>query len=149
MTVVRWGDVGRAAISLLGAAVGLWLCSWVLPSFDVGSWREALLTAVLVSPMIVPIVIIAVGAYFFYDVATQRIDGFLFGEGDTFQTDNAGFSKKCHASATKRINRAACRPVFSRGLSACQRWLNHGFMGGPPRTAPSRFPARAAGSPGG
>ena len=28
-------------------------------------------------------------AYFFYDVATQRIDGFLFGEGDTFQTDNA------------------------------------------------------------
>jgi cell division protein FtsW len=28
-------------------------------------------------------------AYFFYDVATQRIDQFLFGEGDTFQTDNA------------------------------------------------------------
>jgi cell division protein FtsW len=28
-------------------------------------------------------------AYFFYDVATVRIDGFLFGEGDTFQTDNA------------------------------------------------------------
>ncbi|HET9810389.1 MAG TPA: putative peptidoglycan glycosyltransferase FtsW [Sphingomicrobium sp.] len=28
-------------------------------------------------------------AYFFYDVATQRIDAFLFGEGDTFQTDNA------------------------------------------------------------
>ncbi|MGI8705331.1 MAG: FtsW/RodA/SpoVE family cell cycle protein [Sphingomicrobium sp.] len=28
-------------------------------------------------------------AYFFYDVATQRIDGFLFGEGDSFQTDNA------------------------------------------------------------
>jgi cell division protein FtsW len=28
-------------------------------------------------------------AYFFYDVATARIDGFLFGEGDTFQTDNA------------------------------------------------------------
>jgi cell division protein FtsW len=28
-------------------------------------------------------------AYFFYDVATQRIDGFLFGQGDTFQTDNA------------------------------------------------------------
>jgi cell division protein FtsW len=30
-----------------------------------------------------------VAAYFFYDVATQRIDGFLFGAGDTFQTDNA------------------------------------------------------------
>jgi cell division protein FtsW len=28
-------------------------------------------------------------AYFFYDVATQRIDQFLFGQGDTFQTDNA------------------------------------------------------------
>ena len=28
-------------------------------------------------------------AYFFYDVATVRIDAFLFGEGDTFQTDNA------------------------------------------------------------
>ncbi|MCM8557568.1 FtsW/RodA/SpoVE family cell cycle protein [Sphingomicrobium sediminis] len=28
-------------------------------------------------------------AYFFYDVATQRIDAFLFGTGDNFQTDNA------------------------------------------------------------
>ena len=28
-------------------------------------------------------------AYFFYDVAGARIDGFLFGQGDTFQTDNA------------------------------------------------------------
>jgi cell division protein FtsW len=28
-------------------------------------------------------------AYFFYPVATTRIDGFLFGQGDTFQTDNA------------------------------------------------------------
>jgi cell division protein FtsW len=28
-------------------------------------------------------------AYFFYDVATQRIDGFLFGEGDNFQVENA------------------------------------------------------------
>ncbi len=28
-------------------------------------------------------------AYFFYDVATVRIDEFLFGTGDTFQTDNA------------------------------------------------------------
>lgn len=28
-------------------------------------------------------------AYFFYDVATARIDAFLFGQGDTFQTDNA------------------------------------------------------------
>ena len=28
-------------------------------------------------------------AYFFYDVATARIDEFLFGTGDPFQTDNA------------------------------------------------------------
>ena len=28
-------------------------------------------------------------AYFFYDVATARIDEFLFGEGDNFQTSNA------------------------------------------------------------
>ncbi len=28
-------------------------------------------------------------AYLFYGVATTRIDGFLFGQGDTFQTDNA------------------------------------------------------------
>lgn len=28
-------------------------------------------------------------AYFFYDVATVRIDGFLFGEGDNFQVENA------------------------------------------------------------
>ena len=28
-------------------------------------------------------------AYFFYDVATARIDAFLFGEGDNFQTENA------------------------------------------------------------
>ena len=28
-------------------------------------------------------------AYFFYDVATARIDEFLFGTGDNFQTDNA------------------------------------------------------------
>ena len=28
-------------------------------------------------------------AYFFYDVATARIDAFIFGEGDNFQTENA------------------------------------------------------------
>jgi len=34
-------------------------------------------------------IVAVVLAYFFYDVATARIDGFLFGEGDTFQTDSA------------------------------------------------------------
>ena len=37
----------------------------------------------------VAVVVGVVIAYFTYDVATVRIDGFLFGEGDTFQTDNA------------------------------------------------------------
>src|SRR5215218_2820182 len=32
----------------------------------------------------VAVVVLVVLAYFFYDVATVRIDGFLFGEGDTF-----------------------------------------------------------------
>ena len=34
-------------------------------------------------------VVAVVLAYFFYSVATTRIDAFLFGEGDTFQVDNA------------------------------------------------------------
>ncbi len=37
----------------------------------------------------VAVVVGVVIAYFTYDVATARIDGFLFGQGDTFQTDNA------------------------------------------------------------
>lgn len=49
MGVLRWGDVGRAAVALLGAAVGIWICSWVVPSFDVGSWEDALLTALLIA----------------------------------------------------------------------------------------------------
>lgn len=49
MSVLRWGDVGRAAVALVGAAVGIWICSWVVPSFDVGSWEDALLTAVLIA----------------------------------------------------------------------------------------------------
>ena len=34
-------------------------------------------------------VIAVILAYFFYDVATTRINGFLFGEGDNFQVENA------------------------------------------------------------
>jgi cell division protein FtsW len=33
--------------------------------------------------------VLIVFAYFFYDVAQVRIDGFLFGEGDNFQVENA------------------------------------------------------------
>jgi uncharacterized membrane protein YvlD (DUF360 family) len=49
MSLLRWGDVGRAALGLVGAVVGLWICSWMLPSFDVGGLRETLMTAVLIA----------------------------------------------------------------------------------------------------
>lgn len=49
MTVLRWGDVGRAAVGIVGATIGIWVASLVLPSFDVGSWEDALLTAVLIA----------------------------------------------------------------------------------------------------
>ncbi len=48
MTVLRWGDVGRAVLGLVGAAVGLQVASWVVPTFDVG-WEDALPTAVLIA----------------------------------------------------------------------------------------------------
>ncbi|WP_260482506.1 FtsW/RodA/SpoVE family cell cycle protein [Sphingomicrobium flavum] len=43
----------------------------------------------LLGGMAVAGIVCVVLAYFFYDVATTRIDGFLFGEGDNFQTENA------------------------------------------------------------
>src|SRR6476659_3784145 len=43
------------------------------------------LLAILAAAGVVGIVL----AYFFYDVATLRIDEFLFGEGDNFQVENA------------------------------------------------------------
>ncbi|MBA2952906.1 hypothetical protein GON03_23040 [Nocardioides sp. MAH-18] len=49
MGVLRWGDVGRAAVALVGAAVGIWICSWLIPSFDVGSWEDAFRVAVLIA----------------------------------------------------------------------------------------------------
>lgn len=49
MSVLRWGDVGRALVALVGAALGLWIASWVVPGFDVGSWEGALATALLVA----------------------------------------------------------------------------------------------------
>ena len=49
MSVLRWGDVGRALVALVGAALGLWIASWVVPGFDVGSWEGALATALLIA----------------------------------------------------------------------------------------------------
>lgn len=49
MTVLRWGDLGRAVVALVGAALGLWIASWLVPGFDVGSWEGALWTALLIA----------------------------------------------------------------------------------------------------
>ncbi|MDF1601980.1 alkaline phosphatase family protein [Nocardioides sp. YIM 152315] len=49
MGVLRWGDVGRAAVALVGAVLGVLIASWVVPSFDVGSWEDAVLAAVLIA----------------------------------------------------------------------------------------------------
>ncbi len=46
---LRWGDVGRAVLSLAGAAVGLWVSSWLIPDFSVGGWELAIVAAFLVS----------------------------------------------------------------------------------------------------
>ena len=49
MTVLRWGDLGRAVVALVGAALGLWIASWLVPGFDIGSWEGALWTALLIA----------------------------------------------------------------------------------------------------
>ncbi|GAA4717372.1 phage holin family protein [Nocardioides conyzicola] len=46
---LRWGDLGRAALGIVGATVGLVLASWVLPGFDLSGWEDALRTAILVA----------------------------------------------------------------------------------------------------
>lgn len=45
----RLGDVGRAFLGLLGAAIGLEIASWVVPSFDLGGPLQAFVGAVLVA----------------------------------------------------------------------------------------------------
>ncbi|HYJ67676.1 MAG TPA: phage holin family protein [Nocardioidaceae bacterium] len=47
--LLRWGDVFRAALSLAGAAVGLWLSSALIPDFNIGGWELAIVAAFLVS----------------------------------------------------------------------------------------------------
>ena len=58
-------------------------CVWIAMLALAGVSLRAI--GILGAAVVVGVVI----AYFTYDVATVRIDGFLFGEGDTFQTDNA------------------------------------------------------------
>src|SRR4051812_3575204 len=46
---LRWGDLGRAVLGIIGATIGLVLASWVLPGFNLSGWEDALRTAVLVA----------------------------------------------------------------------------------------------------
>lgn len=46
---LRWGDLGRALLNLVGTAVGLVVASALLPSFEVAGWEESLLIAVNVT----------------------------------------------------------------------------------------------------
>jgi uncharacterized membrane protein YvlD (DUF360 family) len=45
---LRWGDLGRALLGLLGAALGLVVASWIVPDFDIGSFWQALIAAVFI-----------------------------------------------------------------------------------------------------
>ncbi len=46
---LRWGDLGRALLGLIGAALGLLLASWLLPDFEISGLEEALRTAILIA----------------------------------------------------------------------------------------------------
>jgi hypothetical protein len=45
---LRWGDLGRALLAVLGAALGLIVASWVVPDFDIGGVWQSVITAVLI-----------------------------------------------------------------------------------------------------
>jgi cell division protein FtsW len=61
----------------------IFMCVWIAMLALAGV--SVRLLAILGAGALVAVVL----AYFFYDVATARIDEFLFGTGDSFQTDNA------------------------------------------------------------
>ena len=46
---LRWGDVGRAVLAVLGAAIGLGIASLVVPEFNIGGAARALAAAVLIA----------------------------------------------------------------------------------------------------
>jgi hypothetical protein len=43
---LTWGDLGRALIAVLGAAIGIEIASWIVPGFDVGGWGNSLVVAI-------------------------------------------------------------------------------------------------------
>lgn len=45
---LRWGDLGRAIVALVGFALGLIVASWIVPDFNVGGAARALVAAVLI-----------------------------------------------------------------------------------------------------
>ena len=45
---LRWGDLGRAVLALVGFALGLIVASWLVPDFNVGGVGRALVAAVLI-----------------------------------------------------------------------------------------------------
>ena len=45
---LRWGDLGRAVVALVGFALGLLVASWIVPDFNVGGAGRALVAAVLI-----------------------------------------------------------------------------------------------------
>ena len=42
---LRWGDVGRAVLSLFGATVGFVIASWIVPNFEVEDLETAAVLA--------------------------------------------------------------------------------------------------------
>jgi hypothetical protein len=46
--LLRWGDLGRALLGLIGASIGLLVASWVIPGFDVGDLQQAVVAVVLI-----------------------------------------------------------------------------------------------------
>ena len=46
--LLRWGDLGRALLGLLGATIGLLFASWVIPGFDVGTLQQAFVAVILI-----------------------------------------------------------------------------------------------------
>jgi len=45
---LRWGDLVRAFVALIGAALGLIIASWIVPDFNVGGVGQAFLAAFLI-----------------------------------------------------------------------------------------------------